>query len=347
MAQNSSIEQSQWSFGAAYTPSMLWGHRSTIKDYSGYSHTASVECAKLLGGTKGWHHNYHRPRVGGALIYHSLSETADNWMLGAFSFIDIPIKRTRAFELAFRGGVGLGYNPRPWNADTKADYFFGASKLTGSLQLGFMSRIALSRRLHAQVGAMFSHFSMGNAKKPNRGHNVPGVQLGLQYIVPTNSDASQAPKLAFDRDDKRWYIQGAAGVGTREMDDFDPTRYTVSSFLLRGMWRQSPISAFGAGVDLYYSRSDFYQATKDDSSSIGFKEKASAAWMLAHELSIGKLSLQTNFGVYLYRFRKREHPFVQRLGVYYYILPQLYAGVGLKTHFGKSDYVEWTVGFRL
>jgi hypothetical protein len=68
---------------------------------------------------------------------------------------------------------------------------------------------------------------------------------------------------------------------------------------------------------------------------------------VGHELFINKLSIETQFGYYVYKPFKYDIDIYQRLVLKYYINKNIFAGIGLKTHKAKAEAAELTLGIRL
>jgi hypothetical protein len=334
------------SIGAAYMPGYVWGHHAILKQYQAYTHGLQVELGRVGNGNKDWHASYGQPRVGVCLTYHDLGPHADNMMLGLFPFADLLLHRSRGVELSVRLGAGLGYNPNPWNPQTRPDYMFTGSKLLGTMQVGLLARVALSRRISLQLGGMMSHYSVANVYKPNTGHNIPEGVLGLHYRLRRGEALPEdLPVPELTDADKKWLIQGMIALGTREMKYDDQRRFTARTVGLAGMRRLSPNSALGLGADLFHSRAIHYRHSRDDSTTLGFADQAEASVKLCFEQRMGRVAARAAFGVYVFSKERTRGPVVQRLGLFYYPFEHIYIGAALKTHWAKSDYLEWTLGF--
>jgi 4-amino-4-deoxy-L-arabinose transferase-like glycosyltransferase len=68
---------------------------------------------------------------------------------------------------------------------------------------------------------------------------------------------------------------------------------------------------------------------------------------VGHELFINKLSIETQIGYYVYKPFNYEIDIYQRVGAKYYIYKNIFTGVSLKTHGGRAEAIEATLGIRL
>ena len=94
---------------------------------------------------------------------------------------------------------------------------------------------------------------------------------------------------------------------------------------------------------------------------------SSFLFILGHEFLIGHFSLCTQGGIFIYNpyhrdiqkirhetnaITKMESLFLARIGINYYLKNailtshhQLFAGIFIKTNFGRADFLESTIGF--
>jgi hypothetical protein len=112
-------------------------------------------------------------------------------------------------------------------------------------------------------------------------------------------------------------------------------------------------SAIQFGTDVFFSRylKDYIQF-----SSVAFPDKKPVdpntdykriGVFVGHELFINKLSIETQFGYYVYKPFKYDINIYQRLTLKYYINKNIFTGIGLKTHKAKAEAAELTLGIRL
>ena len=67
---------------------------------------------------------------------------------------------------------------------------------------------------------------------------------------------------------------------------------------------------------------------------------------VGHELFINKLSIETQLGYYVYKPFDYEIDVYQRIGAKYYLYKKLYRS-WIKTHGGRAEAIEATIGLRL
>ena len=71
------------------------------------------------------------------------------------------------------------------------------------------------------------------------------------------------------------------------------------------------------------------------------------ALIVGHELTISKMALLTQLGVYVYNpYPHVDKGVFQRYGLKYYFTDHIFGGFSLNTHFAKADLLEYSVGYK-
>ena len=103
----------------------------------------------------------------------------------------------------------------------------------------------------------------------------------------------------------------------------------------------------GLGVDLFYSDSGRYtEIAGDKAGKMTALFSGGPAFYIDHVLT-RNLYLNGNVGMYINRndFNGEIKPVFLRIGVRHKIFTNYYAGVSIKAHTAKADFVEWTIGY--
>jgi len=105
----------------------------------------------------------------------------------------------------------------------------------------------------------------------------------------------------------------------------------------------------GLGANVFYSASgnDVAVAT-EKAGSFGALFSGGPAFYIDHLLT-SRLYLNGNVGYYLHRnrFNRETGPVFLRIGARYDVWKNIFAGVSIKAHAGKADFIEWTTGYTL
>lgn len=312
------------------------------------SHTngASVYIKKHTYGKRAWEEAFKYPDIGISLHYldynsHLLGET-----FSAMGTIDYYLLRKKNRAVIFEFGFGLGYNNKPYNSETNNKNIALGSYITYAalLRLGYSHQIVPG--LHIDSGIKLSHFSNGAFKMPNKGINVVSADLGVSYDL-----YKVAPDYIIDTEpvqiDRKTRYNFSLGSGIKEIDPIGSDKFSFFIFSMYASKRTTKSNEFNLGVDAFYSfaTKEEIKIDKDlNGASPDFKRVGVFA---GHSLLMGKLSFLLQLGVYVYKPYKSDKPVYQRYGFKYAFHKNVFGGIFLKTHYGKADAVEWTVGFKL
>jgi hypothetical protein len=257
-------------------------------------------------------------------------------------------------HLLFRVSQGIGFTTNPYNKETNnKNNAFGSKFLDNNYILLQYQKQNLLGPIGFQTGFMLTHFSNARFKAPNSGINSYSFTLGLNYnFIKSKSiikdslpnSKSFAEKIKYNLAFRTGISEApVVGIGQRQF-------YHIGLYADKRFNRKSAIQL---GTDVFFSRylKDYIQF-----SSVAFPDKKPVdpntdykriGVFVGHELFINKLSIETQFGYYVYKPFKYDIDIYQRLVLKYYINKKLFTGIGLKTHKAKAEAAELTLGIRL
>ena len=211
--------------------------------------------------------------------------------------------------------------------------------------MGIRAQYSLTPHWKLGAGLAFHHFSNGALALPNKGVNLVPVTLSAAYQfnpdIKINRDSVLKPYS------KKIMYHINYGVGFKQLrDDWDRRFFktTISAYASRHVsykWR------LGGGFDLFYSASgNEREIAGDRTGKLSSKLSGGPSFYLAHILN-ERLVLNGNVGYYIHnqRFNGEIKKFFLRAGGRYYVYKNINAGVSIKAHMGKADFIEWTVGY--
>lgn len=338
-------------------PAFRYAYHIPFKPYKAYP----VYCADLrLGwqttGKQPWERFFNYPLVGIGFRYeHNTmrdyydAESQSNITLGGsfalFGYCNGHIIKKPRFQFDYTWGIGLAYWPL-------GDNRLISSPLTVHLNLDFGPVFRLHDKIDLFARASFSHASNGAIRIPNKGVNVIGGQAGIRVYLD-----SRAPELhdsltnAFQKSNT---IYISESPGFRESNTI-PGRYCLGNTFQLGYARRfHPCFSYGGGLDLLYTGENkvMYESHGELD-----RYKGIYAWSLApyvsFELVYGHFIGHLDIAYYLIQptqYVPRHYlPFYERLAFRYHFGQddRLFAGVGMKVHGSRIDYIEWTVGMKL
>jgi hypothetical protein len=293
-----------------------------------------------------WQHAFHCPETGVAFFYAWLGNpTQLGNAIGVYPFVNLHLHKSFREALYLRVGTGLAYMPVIFNRlNNHKDNVIG-SHINAMINLRLNAHFYLSDRLRIEAGFGVTHCSDGNYQDPNLGLNLLTVNTGLSYCLNPSRHYPPHYKDSVSVQNKKennFYI----GLGLSEMEPPGGTKYGAITINYMHYFVINPKVKLGGGVDVFYNQTNVARMAAD---SIYLKtplQNIQYGIKAGYELTLGKISLPLEFGVYLYS-KFVGSSIYDRIGIRYYANKHLIITQTLLLHFASADYMEWGVGYRL
>ncbi|MCQ2351089.1 MAG: acyloxyacyl hydrolase [Paludibacteraceae bacterium] len=296
-------------------------------------------------GSRQWHLDFNRPTVGVALQVIDLSNPKVlGQMIIPYTYINIPMVRSRVADFNFMLGGGFGFCTNPCNVEgaindprglkgddptkNKAfDYnFIIGGPLTFNLQAGVNVDFHVHTQVDITLGVDYNHCSSGSLFQPNAGLNIFDGKVGLKYHPVIRKYNTPVEVKRDTTKLKRWYGEIIASGGAKALYYKDTKYWGCASLNFEAFYRTCRQHRIGMGVDMFYDGAYAVTAKqnadgtwiKDNSNtSFGrtfttedkFLNKFRVGLNITNEITIGKFMIGFGFGVYLYDPVKNMEPF--------------------------------------
>lgn len=264
-----------------------------------------------------------------------------------YGFVQTPIspKPGSKWSYDYRIGLGLSGNFEPYNEHENPLNVVIGSKNNVFIDLGLRAQYQISPHWKSGIGLAFHHFSNGALALPNKGVNLVPITLSVSYQLNTenklNRDSILEPyssKIHYDIN---------YGVGLKQLRDDLDQRFLKTTLSLYASKHINYKWRMGGGFDIFYSSSgNDTEIAGDQSGKFSSKISGGPSFYIAHILN-EQLILNGNIGYYIHnqRFNGEIRKYFLRAGARYYVYKNVNAGVSIKAHMGKADFIEWTVGY--
>ena len=312
-----------------------------------------VSVVKKTFGSKEWHGAYNYPDYG--ISYHYLD--FKNQYLGVNHAVGVHynfyfFKR----QLMFRISQGIGMTSSPYDKETNnKNNAFGTKFMDNNYFLLQYKKENIIDKIGLQAGFMLTHFSNGRIKSPNSGINTVAFNIGLNYRFKEKQEflVDYLPLSASYKERIKYNIAFRTGVSEGPVPHLGQRQfYHVGLYADKRIGRKSAVQL---GTDIFFSRylEDYVKFV-----SVAFPENHESytdpntdykriGLFVGHELFINKLSIEMQLGYYIYKPFDYESDSYQRVGMKYYLSQKVFTGIGLKTHGGRAEALEATLGIRL
>jgi hypothetical protein len=304
-------------------------------------------------GKKEWQRIYNYPDYG--ISYHYLD--FKNQYLGVNHAIGVHYNfYFFNRQLMFRISQGIGITSNPYDKETNnKNNAFGTKVMDNTYFLLQYKKENIIDKIGFQAGFMLTHFSNGRFKAPNSGINTIAFNVGLNYNLEKNQEfiVDSMPSSTTFKERIKYNIAFRTGISEGPVPHIGQRQfYHVGLYADKRIGRKS---ALQLGTDIFFSRyleeyikfvsvafppdHKSYTDPNTDYKRIGL--------FVGHELFINKLSIETQVGYYIYKPFDYEIDVYQRIAAKYYLYKNIFTGLGLKTHGGRAEAIEATIGVRL
>ncbi|HAP01945.1 MAG TPA: hypothetical protein DCQ93_08490 [Bacteroidetes bacterium] len=253
----------------------------------------------------------------------------------------------------FKGGVGLAYLTKHYDALTNPTNNVIASSVNNASTVAFHFRMQANKSLLIVAGASFTHSSTGDVRLPNLGINIPTVDIGVEYFF--RNQKSIPAFLTFPEKKIFPVFTLRTGVGFNEIYIPDGPVYpeAVNDFSL-GMNAKKHPHKFSFGLESVYNMANYFFLSEQEIGDHRKLNSISLAPYIEDEIQFGVISFSFTALYQIRTITLSGYPFYQKLGLQHYIFQsgknesrKLSAGIFLTTHLVNADYVSAMLSLQL
>ena len=297
---------------------------------------------------------YGTPRIGIDLrVIRMNNPDTFGYCLALLPYFEVELYKKPKWNIQSKISFGLNGNTMGYNSTKNYDNRAISSNLNFGFDLGLVAHITLKKNLELNLGTGLYHVSNGSLKMPNGGINITYVNAGLSYYPKVDID-KDFQKQNLKVEGKKFFYMGYGAFAYREQGYFNYIRkFWVFSMVNQGMYRVNKLYSLGLGLDAFY---DATQPLTHNSTNkvydIPENKKYYLALGFANRLDLGRFFVPAGIYRYAYNNKFVEEPVYLRFGLGYQINKHLFTGVFFKGTVNKemklqSDFMEWSLGFRL
>ena len=345
---------------------IFWHHHFEMQRFNALYPAIEASIYQSTFGRSHWEPVYNYPYIG-VTFYHAnfgfnfehnpeVGEALGS-VFAVYPFINYPLNPNEDSQLTFKLGAGLGYLTKCFdNFDNYQNFAIG-SHLNAAVNLSFEYRQRLTPRLMSVASFGLTHFSNGSTKLPNYGLNTFSGALGLAYYLRpprVNLTPTLRPEYKpFEFDHKHWLsLDLNYGIGFKNVSQTlggDSTHYyhvhDLSAYLLAQFTQHSRA---GLGLAAVLDLSDQTLPGYDTLDIQNNLQLTRLNFNLCYVMTMNRLSYYFEFGWHL---KYNDVPLskgniYQKVTARYQLHDNIYAHLGLMTHFGRADFLCFGLGYR-
>lgn len=303
---------------------------------------------KRTYGTREWESLYGFPDLGVTFTYQDLKNRSLGEAYSVYAHYNFyAFKR----QLQYGIGTGIAYMTNPYDAVTNFRNVAYGTRLTSATYIAANYRKEnLIGPIGIQAGITLIHYSNGNIKEPNTSTNSLLFNLGINWsvtpdVVTYNSwdPVNYTEPVRFNVLLRHgWNESNFRGSGQFPF-------YTVSFYADKRLSKKSSIHI---GTELMVS--DFLKEYRDfqansfpNSGLTGQEDHKRIGVFAGHELHVGKTSIVTYLGYYVYDQIGFGNALYNRIGLQRRLNDHLIASLTLKSHGASAEALSIGIGYRL
>ncbi len=255
------------------------------------------------------------------------------------------IHRNKYF-FTIRGGMGISYHTRFYDkVDNPLNQFFCTS-INFPLFVDVRFKYNTGKQTYLTVSGCYNHISNGGFKQPNKGMNFPTLALGLEryYEPPDGLDHNYISSLEVPKPGISVVAQLLTAIKIlEETVEFPEKAVFVYGLHTRAAKQIRTWYALNVGAEMIF---DGYirEIIRREQSGLDYKRFALTA---GQDFLLGKVVFTQYFGIYLYAPYKARNSIYQKYELAYKFLPNIMAGVYLKSHLQVAEMMGIHINYQL
>ena len=343
---NSNYLQVAYSYGSLLAPKgvnhLLTGNpESVLFSWNNRTH-----------GEKDWHQLFNYPDIGYSFIYQDLKNENLGKIYGIYGHYNFYFfDRKLDNNLIFTIGTGIAYITNPYHKIYNNKNIVIGSHINSSSYIRLVySKENIIDKIGLQAGFSFLHASNASTKAPNKGINVWGLNLGINYNLEKNSIPY---KTTIDTKTYKQPIHFnlVTYAGFNESDHIDSGKFPFvifSAFLDKRLNRKN---ALQLGTEIHFhsaikESNTFYYIFNGDVTNNNHHDWKRLSVFLGYELFVNKTSIFAQLGYYVYAPSIQETMIYERIGMKRYLNEKFYASLSVKAHLVDAEALEFGFGYR-
>jgi len=304
---------------------------------------------KKTFGNNAWEQRYNYPDYGVSFIYQDLKNDILGNNFGLYAHYNFYFFKR---NLMFRIGQGLAHTSNPYDRiENPKNIAFGSTLLSSTYVMLNYKKERIIDRIGFQAGLSLIHYSNANVRAPNTSINTIALNAGITYNLEDES-AEYVNDVSKEKFTEPIKYNFAFRSGINQSDIVGSGQYPFYILSAYADKRINHKSAIQFGTDVFFS--NFlkelirFQSTAELGNGVTGDEDFKRVGIFAgHELFINKMSIETQFGYYVYYPFDFEGQTYIRIGLKRYFGDKLFGAMTLKSHGAKAEAVEFGLGIRL
>lgn len=338
-----------YSIDVSYTYGTILEHNPDIAHLiTGHPEGVLLRYNQRTYGDKEWESLYGFPDLGFTFTYQDLKNQSLGDAYGIYGHYNFYALNRK---LQYGIGTGIAYMTNPYDPVTNfRNVAYGTTITSASYVILNYREESLFKNIGFNAGITLIHYSNGSIKEPNTSTNSFLINAGLTYSVdPINRQKKTWEKTPYS---EPVHLNVLLRHGWNEINFIGSGQFpffTLSTFADKRLSKKSSIHA---GVDLMNSQflkeyRDFLANSFASSDLTGEESIWRAGVFAGHELHLGRTSIITYLGLYIYDEIGFGSIIYNRIGLQRKLNDQLQLSLTLKSHGASAEALSLGIGYRI
>ena len=304
-----------------------------------------AEIAWQLMKDKHWQYCYCYPKVGFSYMFINFDNPT---VLGnsnaLYAFVEPVINADQNWGTYLRFGLGPTYLNRTYDSISNPDNVFYSSSISFIALLGFGIQHRVGDNINLRLTGNFNHISNAGIKNPNRGINFPTLNFAFDYYLRPKPYLQHIKNDSIDLTPRDIWIDFEF-FATGKADTKGEKRFFVYGFNAAVHKVIGRLNALSFGLEWTSDLADREEIKRTGllNGTLPLDHRY-AAFLLGHDLILGRFIFSTDLGVYIYSPFQRKDEVYQRYGLTYNISKSVFTGLNIKAHRHVADFMDFRIG---
>lgn len=346
---SSAISQENWSASLHYHQGAIVPHSKNILHLittkpTGFLFTINHRTT----GNKSWQHEYRFPDVGFSFHTQFNHNKTLGDLYGAYGHYNFYFLNRK---LQLRVAQGVAYATNPYNKETNfRNVAYGSKWMPSTYFMLSYDQPRIWHNIGLNAGISFMHHSNATIKSPNTSTNTLSLNLGLLYHFSDEDLVTKSSSYTDYPQKMRYNLLFRTGVNESHIIGMGQKPFYHIAAIA-----EKPLNNYGAvqlGTEFFLSNSlkeliPFLATSFPEEEMNKDTDWKRIGLFVGYEWYLNKLTAEGNIGYYIHDEYKKNGSLYQRLGLRYYVTPNVFGIMSLKTHFAKAEAFEVGVGYKL
>jgi hypothetical protein len=328
-----------------------WAHHDAIKYILQYPPSGiNLKVGLINDGHKDWQQDLKLPRYGLGYQYATLGSDILGNSHSLYLYIESDIIKKPKWNWFYNLGAGVGIVDNPYDPETNPLNIVNGSVTNAFLRVSTGASVSINSKNAIGLNGGLFHLSNGNTSLPNWGINTLYASVSWKYRI--SDTIYKIPESSIKTGYKQ-RVTAYGSMGFKEERPLDGEKYLISDFHINYWRKHRPAFAWGAGATLIYDESSKKMLWRGENEEIislqdyqvNGEDYISAAIHAGYMLCMHPVYFSVEFGVYVYSTPDRD--ILNRWLLEIYITHNTRVYGGLKSRFGKADFIEYGIAYDL